>query len=62
VDHGDDGGVQVSTNSPSAQRVDTGPAGTDSMKRLQQAQQMLDAKLISDTEYQAIKAKIINTA
>lgn len=32
------------------------------MKRLQQAQQMLDAKLISDTEYQAIKAKIINTA
>jgi len=56
------GGVQVSTNSPSAQPVDTGLAGIDSMKRLQQAQQMLDAKLINDTEYQAIKAKIINTA
>ena len=54
------GGVQVSANSPSAQPIETGVAGTDSMKRLQQAQQMLDAKLINDTEYQAIKAKIIS--
>ena len=55
------GGVQFSSSAPSVQPVDTGSAGTDSVKRLQQAKQMLDAKLISDTEYEAIKAKIINT-
>jgi hypothetical protein len=33
----------------------------DPVKRLQQAKQMLEQKLISDSEYEAIKAKIVNT-
>jgi hypothetical protein len=32
-----------------------------SVKRLQQAKQMLEEKLISDSEYQAIKARIVNS-
>jgi hypothetical protein len=54
------GGVQLApgavgsgfTGSPAA---DT----TDPVTRLQQAKQMLDAKLISDAEYEAIKARVI---
>jgi len=51
------GGVQIS----GAQTGSTGDAsGEDSVQRLQRAKQMLDAKLISDSEYEAIKARIIN--
>ncbi len=50
------GGIQV-TSSP------LGPSAAgvpDSMRRLQEAKQMLDAKLITDSEYEAIKAKIVS--
>ena len=37
-----------------------GAPAADIVTRLQQAKQMLDAKLISDSEYEAIKARVIN--
>jgi hypothetical protein len=49
------GGVQISTGLQSAQQ-----GASDSVSRLQQAKQMLDSKLITDSEYEAIKARIIN--
>ncbi|MGA2550684.1 MAG: hypothetical protein ABSF50_11075 [Burkholderiaceae bacterium] len=53
------GGVQIgSAGGPAA--VPPSPAA-DIVARLQQAKQMLDAKLISDSEYEAIKARVINT-
>jgi hypothetical protein len=33
---------------------------SDAARRLRQAHEMLDAKLISDAEYESIKAKIIS--
>jgi len=36
-------------------------AETDAVRRLQEAKQLLDAHLISDAEYEAIKAKIISS-
>ena len=35
------------------------PDATDPVTRLQQAKQMLDGKLISDAEYEAIKARVV---
>jgi hypothetical protein len=50
------GGIQVS---PSQVAASGGPGGSsDAMRRLQEAKQMLDQKLITDAEYEAIKAKI----
>ena len=50
------GGIQMSSGS-------TGMAppggGSDAVRRLQEAKQMLDARLITDAEYEAIKAKIV---
>jgi hypothetical protein len=34
----------------------------DSVRRLQEAKQLVDAKLISDSEYEAIKAKIVSSS
>ena len=50
------GGIQVGNLPASA------PDGTaqDATQRLQHAKAMLDARLISDSEYEALKAKIIN--
>lgn len=50
------GGVQILGGTPGH------PAGAtvDVMQRLEQARQMVDAKLISDAEYEAIKAKILS--
>jgi hypothetical protein len=48
------GGIQV-TSGPA-----TAPAGDDAVRRLQEAKQLLDAKLITDAEYEAIKAKIVS--
>jgi hypothetical protein len=53
------GGIQVSS----------GPGGyassaagqPDAVRRLQEAKQMLDGKLITDAEYEAIKAKIVSS-
>ena len=48
------GGIQVSSApAPMA-------AGSDAVRRLQEAKQMLDARLITDAEYEAIKAKIVS--
>jgi len=48
------GGVQIGT----APALPSGQSN-DPVARLQQAKQMLDAKLISDAEYEALKAKIL---
>jgi len=51
------GGIQVSPAS-----VGVGAAGErDAVRRLQEAKQMLDERLITDAEYEAIKAKIISS-
>ena len=51
------GGIQVSP-APAA----LGAAGeSDAVRRLQEAKQLLDARLITDSEYEAIKAKIISS-
>jgi hypothetical protein len=51
------GGIQVGSGPSSG-----GGAGgsSDAMRRLQEAKQMLEAKLITDAEYEAIKAKIVS--
>ena len=51
------GGVQI-TGAGAATGI--GGGGGDVMQRLEQARQMLAAKLISDAEYEAIKAKILS--
>jgi hypothetical protein len=51
------GGIQVSPGTLAA-----GAGGeSDAVRRLQEAKQLLDAHLISDAEYEAIKAKIISS-
>jgi len=52
------GGIQVSSGPTSMGAV---PGGSDAVRRLQDAKQMLDAKLITDAEYEAIKAKIVSS-
>ncbi len=55
------GGVQIGGAAPSL-AAETAAAGAESeaTRRLRQAREMLDAKLISDSEYETIKAKIIS--
>ena len=48
------GGIQVSSG-PTTQ------AQGDAVRRLQEAKQMLDNKLITDAEYEAIKARIVSS-
>jgi len=52
------GGIQVSSG-PTSMGVPAG--GTDAVRRLQDAKQMLDQRLITDAEYEAIKAKIVSS-
>ena len=47
------GGFQMSPANPSAGQ-------SEAVRRLQEAKQMLDARLITDSEYEAIKAKIVS--
>jgi hypothetical protein len=51
------GGIQVTAGSP----LSAGAAGDvdDAVRRLQEAKRLLDARLITDAEYEAIKAKIV---
>jgi hypothetical protein len=51
------GGFQVSSGQTAT------PAGgiPDPVRKLQEAKQMLDARLITDAEYEAIKAKIVSS-
>ena len=53
------GGVQI-VGATAASPL--GGASGDAMQRLEQARQMLDAKLLSDSEYESIKAKILSGA
>jgi hypothetical protein len=49
------GGMQISQGGASA-----APAGSsDAVRRLQEAKQMLDSRLITDSEYESIKARIL---
>ena len=52
------GGIQVMSGP-----VSSAAAGeeNDAVRRLQQAKQLLDAKLITDAEYEAIKARIVSS-
>jgi hypothetical protein len=56
------GGVQISSAGPGAAGVGTAAAGAESepVRRLRQAREMLEAKLISDSEFESIKAKIVS--
>ena len=55
------GGFQMAQSSQPAPAAHSGTqAPPDAAARLQQAKQMLDAKLISDSEYESIKARIIS--
>ena len=51
------GGIQVTSSPLSA----SGGFEGDAVRRLQEAKQLLDAKLITDAEYEAIKAKIVTS-
>lgn len=51
------GGVHISGGAAAS---GLGSTTGDTMQRLEQARQMLAAKLISDSEYEAIKAKILS--
>jgi hypothetical protein len=51
------GGVTIGANMSPQQ---TGNTSDDAAAKLQQAKQMLDNKLITDSEYESIKAKIIS--
>ena len=52
------GGIQVSSG---PMPMASAGGGSDAVRRLQDAKQMLDAKLITDAEYEAIKAKIVSS-
>jgi hypothetical protein len=49
------GGIQVGSGP-----VSGSGGSSDAVRRLQEAKQMLEAKLITDSEYEAIKAKIVS--
>jgi hypothetical protein len=53
------GGVQISGTSP-AYGSDAAGAESEPARRLRQAREMLEAKLISDSEFESIKAKIVS--
>ena len=49
------GGIHLSSGA-----AGVADAGSDAVRRLQEAKQMLEARLITDAEYEAIKAKIVS--
>ncbi len=53
------GGIQVG-QAPSGY-APAGAAESDAVRRLQEAKQMLERKLITDAEYEAIKARIVSS-
>jgi hypothetical protein len=55
------GGIQVMAGAPLGGTGGTPTAaGDDAVRRLQEAKRLLDARLITDAEYEAIKAKIVS--
>jgi Bacterial PH domain len=53
------GGIQVTSGQGAG--GPSGPGQSDAVRRLQEAKQMLDARLITDAEYEAIKARIVSS-
>jgi Bacterial PH domain len=53
------GGVQISGASAGYSGTDAAGAESEPTRRLRQAREMLDAKLITDSEFESIKAKIV---
>ena len=53
------GGVQIS-GAQSGYGSDAAGVESDAARRLRQAREMLEAKLISDSEFESIKAKIVS--
>jgi Bacterial PH domain len=54
------GGVQISGNQAGYSGTDAAGIESEPTRRLRQAREMLDAKLISDSEFESIKAKIVS--
>jgi hypothetical protein len=54
------GGVQFGSNPAAYSSTEAGGAESEPARRLRQAREMLDAKLISDSEFESIKAKIVS--
>jgi hypothetical protein len=54
------GGVQISGNAGGYGAANSAAGESEPARRLRQAREMLDAKLISDSEYESIKAKIVS--
>jgi hypothetical protein len=54
------GGVQIGGAQTSYSAADAAGAESEPARRLRQAREMLDAKLISDSEFESIKAKIVS--
>ena len=54
------GGIQVSSGGYAGAGA-AGQGQGDAVRRLQEAKQMLDNKLITDAEYEAIKARIVSS-
>jgi hypothetical protein len=54
------GGVQISGASAGYAATDAAGSESEPTRRLRQAREMLDAKLISDSEFESIKAKIVS--
>jgi hypothetical protein len=54
------GGVQLNAGGLASGTASAAAGGTsDAVRRLQEAKQMLDSKLITDSEYESIKARIL---
>jgi hypothetical protein len=53
------GGVQIGSGAGAYGAADSAGAESEPARRLRQAREMLDAKLISDSEFESIKAKIV---
>jgi hypothetical protein len=54
------GGVQFGSGPAAYGAADSAGAESEPARRLRQAREMLDAKLISDSEFESIKAKIVS--
>jgi hypothetical protein len=54
------GGVQFGSGPAAYGAAELGGAESEPARRLRQAREMLDAKLISDSEFESIKAKIVS--
>jgi hypothetical protein len=59
------GGIHLMSGgsiAPAAGAAGGAAGASDALRRLQEAKQMLDQKLITDAEYEAIKARIVSVS